>query len=74
MVMFKVLQKIILAPKLHLFLLRPLQKPPKLLMYLSMFRPHQYRSDSVCYVPISESVNHILIPFDMLRSINCSLR
>ena len=45
--------------KITSFSAKAFAKPPKLLMYLSMFRPHQYRTNSVCYVPISERQNHI---------------
>lgn len=52
------------SEKINSFSAKAFAKPPKLLMYLSMFRPHQYRSDAICYVPISERQSEVLIPFD----------
>lgn len=39
-------------------------KPPKLLSYLSLLRPHQYHSDAGCWVPISENQAQILSAYD----------
>ena len=44
-------------------------KPPKLLMYLSMFRPHQFDKSAICWVPISERQKSILKDFDEVLKI-----
>ena len=58
--------------KISSFSAKAFAKPPKLLMYLSMFRPHQYRSDSICFVPISERQNQILKNFDKVERVESS--
>ena len=45
-------------------------KPPKLLMYLSMFRKYQYSPVSVCWVPISEKQANVLSEFDEITTIH----
>jgi 16S rRNA (guanine(527)-N(7))-methyltransferase RsmG len=52
------------GPKITSFSAKAFAKPPKLLMYLSMFRPHQYRKGAICWVPISERQATILKSFD----------
>lgn len=45
-------------------------KPPKLLMYLTMYRPHQYTKNAICWVPISERQSLILKEFDDVLTMN----
>ena len=39
-------------------------KPPKLMFYLNLFRGHQVRKDSICWVPVSEKQASILSKYD----------
>ena len=50
--------------KITSFSAKAFAKPPKLLMYLSMFRPHQYSPSAICWVPISERQSLILKDYD----------
>ncbi len=55
--------------KITSFSAKAFAKPPKLLMYLSMFRPHQFDKSAICWVPISERQKSILKDFDEVLKI-----
>jgi 16S rRNA (guanine527-N7)-methyltransferase len=50
--------------KIQSFSAKAFAKPPKLLTYLSMYRPHQYRRDGFCWVPISKRQGDFLKNYD----------
>ena len=56
------------GPKIESFSAKAFAKTPKLLMYLSMFRKHQYLKTAKCWVPISKSQSDVLKQFDDIVS------
>ncbi|MEC8677445.1 MAG: RsmG family class I SAM-dependent methyltransferase [Candidatus Margulisiibacteriota bacterium] len=50
--------------KIQSFSAKAFAKPPKLLTYLSMFRPHQYKRDGFCWVPVSIRQAELLKSYD----------
>ena len=64
--------KVYSGSKITSFSAKAFAKPPKLLMYLSMFRKHQYVKGSTCWVPISENQAEVLKGFDEIVSMQAS--
>ena len=60
------------GPKITSFSAKAFAKPPKLLMYLSMFKKHQFLKAASCWVPISENQANALRPFDEIVSMTTS--
>lgn len=60
------------GPKITSFSAKAFAKPPKLLMYLSMFRKHQFLRQSNCWVPISHNQEKILKNYDEIVSMKAS--
>tara|TARA_A100001015_G_scaffold164843_1_gene183265 strand:+ start:4659 stop:5270 length:612 start_codon:yes stop_codon:yes gene_type:complete len=58
------------GPKIESLSAKAFVKPPKLLMYLSMFRKHQFRRQTICWVPISYAQSEILERFGEVVSIS----
>lgn len=61
--------KIHRRPKITSFSAKAFAKPPKLLIYLSMFKKAQVSNDAICWVPISEAQAKILQKFDEIVSV-----
>lgn len=64
--------KVYSGPKITSFSAKAFAKPPKLLMYLSMFRKHQFLKPASCWVPISVNQQKILRHFDEIVSMKTS--
>ena len=60
------------GPKITSFSAKAFAKPPKLLMYLSMFKKHQYLKASSCWVPISQKQSEVLKNYDEVISMTTS--
>ncbi len=56
------------GPTITSFSAKAFAKPPKLLQYLSLFRPHLYTEDAICWVPISKIQRSYLATFDTVVS------
>ena len=50
--------------KITSFSAKAFAKPPKLLFYLNMFNPIQFKPNAICWVPISQRQADILKAFD----------
>jgi 16S rRNA (guanine(527)-N(7))-methyltransferase RsmG len=64
--------KVYSGPKITSLSAKAFAKPPKLLMYLSMFRKPQVLSSAHCWVPISKNQEKILKNFDEIVSMKAS--